>query len=187
MVWYGLIECAVHVHRQVVTSRQLAATLLQCGAEKRKELPQHKLAPAADNYPCLRCKHAAFDVSHNAKNSSSDDRATRFTKSAMWHDCDRAALLLWHMFIAKNAPMLWYAATRRGTTCWSALAARHQRSPPGWQLTTPWTPLALLHDNQLQAGAHTGQTHSSRHHAALLRQRGNWAARNGPLVRHGQD
>ena len=23
-VWYGLIECAVHVHRQVVTSRQLA-------------------------------------------------------------------------------------------------------------------------------------------------------------------
>ena len=44
------------------------------------------------------------------KNSSVDDRATRFTESAQWHDCDRAALLLCHMLIAENAPMLWWHA-----------------------------------------------------------------------------
>ena len=51
MAWYGmaqcgLIECAVYVRRQVVTSRQLAppavraAALMQCGANKGKHLPQ---------------------------------------------------------------------------------------------------------------------------------------------------
>ena len=54
-------------------------------------------------YSCLRCKHAACDVrscskctSHNVETSPVDDRATGFTKSAKWHDCDKAALLLWH-------------------------------------------------------------------------------------------
>ena len=95
MIWCGLIECAVHVHRHVVTSR---------------------------NYSCLRCKHAVCDVrscskctSHIVENSSVDNRATGFTMSVKWHDCDRAALLLWHMFITKNAPRLWWhTASRSG-------------------------------------------------------------------------
>ena len=41
----------------------------------------------------------------------------RVHESAKWHDCDRAALL-WHAFIAKNAPMLWYAASKRGHQVW---------------------------------------------------------------------
>ena len=40
--------------------------------------------------------------------------ATRFAKSAKWHDCDNADLLRWHMLIAKKPPMLWYAASRKG-------------------------------------------------------------------------
>ena len=59
-------------------------------------------------YACAACYKC---TSLKLKNSSVDD--TGFTKSAKWHDCDRAALLLWHMFIAKNAPMLWWYATSK--------------------------------------------------------------------------
>ena len=117
-VWYGLIECAVHVHRQVVTSRQLAPPVWG------PALPQssNPCSCSRTNCSCLRCKHAACDLrscskctSHNVKNSSVDDRATGFTKSAKWHVCDSAALLSWHVLIAKNAPMLWwYAASKSG-------------------------------------------------------------------------
>ena len=106
------------------TSGDLATTGPSCsvrssspavwGRKGKAPATEHKLAPAADSYSCLRCKRAACDVrscsqctSHIVKNSSVDDRATRFTKSAKWHDCDRAALLLWRMFMAKNASTLW--------------------------------------------------------------------------------
>ena len=157
-VWYGLIECEVHVHRQVVTSRQLAppaeraAALLQCGAGKRElPLPQstNPCSCGRTNYSCLRCKHATCELrscskctSHNVKYSSVDDRATGFTKSAKWHDYDRATLLLWHMLIAKNAPMLWrYAAPRAGTTCWTALATPRPKRKHRWRKTPPRTQL----------------------------------------------
>ena len=139
----GLIECAVRLHRQVVN---LATTgpLLQCEPQlscrvgpKKGKAPatEHQLAPAADNYSCLRCKHAACDVrscsrctSHKVKNSSVDDRATGFTKSAKWHDCDRAALLLWHMFIAKNADAVVVRCPQEG----------------GPHVGVPWQILAIL-------------------------------------------
>ena len=110
---------------------------LSCSVEPGKHDPCHGAQTCSCGrqllMPALQacCKHAACDVRscskrtlHNVKNSSVDDRATGFTKSAKWHDCDRTALLLWHMPIAKNAPMLrWYAASKtRG-------AARHQREP----------------------------------------------------------
>ena len=80
-----------------------------------KHLPQLACFCGKQNYSCLRCKHAACDKgSYNVKNSSVDERATRFTKTANWHDCDKAALLLWHMLTANNVPMLrWYAASKR--------------------------------------------------------------------------
>ena len=92
------------------------------GRKGKAPATEHKLAPAADNYSCLRCKHADCDArscskctSHIVKNSSVDDRTTGFTKRAKWPDWDKAALLLWHVFIAKNAPMLWfYAASKSG-------------------------------------------------------------------------
>ena len=116
MVWYGLIECAVHVHRQVVTSRQLAppavwaAALLQCGAEK--ESTCHRALTCfcvRQHYSCLCCKLAACAVrwcskcaSHKVKNSSVEER------HQVHENCDKAALLLWHVFSANNAPMLWW-------------------------------------------------------------------------------
>ena len=61
-----------------------------------------------------------------------EERATGFTKTAKWHDCDKAALL-WHVLTA-STPML---PPEGGTTCWSALAIPHRRK----------------HRCQLQAGA----------------------------------
>ena len=81
--------------------------------------PKKGKAPVTEDKPCscgrgnnsrLRCKHAACDVhssskctSHNVKNSSVDDRATRFTKSAKCHDCDRSLAAVAHVHCQERA------------------------------------------------------------------------------------
>ena len=158
MVWYGLIECAVHVHRQVVSSRQL--TLLQCepqlscsawpgkrnlpcrrapirGRKKKALATEHNYAPAADNCSCLRCKHAACDVrssskctSHNVNNSSVDDRAPGSRRARSGTTATEQPCCCGTCSPPETRRCGGTLPPRVATTCWSAVAARHQRSPP---------------------------------------------------------
>ena len=138
----------------------------------------------------LRHRSCSKCASHKVKKPPKEERATGFTKTAKWHDCDKSALLLWHMSKASNAPMLWgYAASRRehhmldwagrsssadapssaaGTAAERPLALTHETWPaPCWSTTT------LTGRSSL--GWSTAK--SSEHHAALLRQNGAWQKR----------
>ena len=55
-----------------------------------------------------RLRHALVlqvRIAQSKKNSSVEERATGFTKTAKWHDCDNAAFLLW--------PMLWWSTASK--------------------------------------------------------------------------
>ena len=85
---------------------------LSCSRAPAAETPR---APAAGptTHACAASMLLAKHVrARDVKNWSVDERATGFTKSAKWDDCDSVALLLWHMLIARNPPMLWYVKQR---------------------------------------------------------------------------
>ena len=93
----GLVECAVHVHRQVVISRQVAPPAVwgRKGSNCHRALTcfcvSQLLMPALAACAMRSCSKCA---SHKVKNSLVEERATGFTRTAKWHDCDQAALLL---------------------------------------------------------------------------------------------
>ena len=78
--------------------------------------------------------------------------------------------------MASIAPMLWwFAASKRGTTCWSALAIPHRRKHRRRRQIPPWRPLALTHETWPAPGRETATgrsslgwstANSSEHHAA---------------------
>ena len=137
-------------------------------------------------------------ASHKVKNSSVEERATGFTKTAKWHDCDKAALLLWHLLNASRRCCGGTLPPSGGTTCWSALAIPHRRKHRRQRQVPPWRPLALTHEAWPAPGWGTATlkvelglvnrklVRTSRSTAAT---KGSWAenARDGHLVRHGPD
>ena len=144
MVSCELIECEVHVRRHTLhvapnwpscnVSRSYPAVWCPGNGPLPSECTTMFLWPGP-NCSCLRCKHVACEsrfcvrcTSQNVKKRSVDARATRFTKSAKWHDCDKGALLRWHLYMAKKPPLMWwYTASRRGHHMLDFEAGRAQR------------------------------------------------------------
>ena len=59
--------------------------------------------------------------------------ARGFTKSAKWHDCDKAVLLRWHAHQEATAAVV-RCLEERAPHVGLTWAPRHQINPPRWRL-----------------------------------------------------